>query len=94
VAVCGRRSLDIFLAHITLASGSRIVLVKLGVHDPASLIAVGLVAGVVGSLVVAKGCRRLGLGWVFDGPEPPRLGRRRGLLPAKAVTSEEREHSR
>ncbi len=77
LAVCGRRSLDIFLAHIILASGSRIVLVELGVHSVVLLVAVGLVAGVVGSLVVATVLRRLGLAWVFDGPKLPARGHKR-----------------
>jgi fucose 4-O-acetylase-like acetyltransferase len=72
LAVCGRRSLDIFLAHIILTSGSRIILVKLGVHSVVLLVAIGLVAGVLGSLVVATALRRVGLAWVFDGPKLPR----------------------
>ncbi len=77
LAVCGRRSLDIFLAHIILASGSRIVLVELGVHSVVLLVAVGLVAGVFGSLVVATVLRRVGLAWVFDGPKPPARSHKR-----------------
>ncbi|OBI72182.1 acyltransferase [Mycobacterium sp. E740] len=69
LALCGRRSLEIYLAHIVLASGSRIILVKLGVHSSVLLIAGGLVAGVVGALIVAAGLRRVGLAWVFDGPK-------------------------
>ncbi len=80
VALCGRRSLDIYLAHIILAAGCRILLVGLGVHSPVPLVAVGLTVGVVGSLVVATVLRRFGLAWVFDGPKlPARVleGRRR-----------------
>jgi peptidoglycan/LPS O-acetylase OafA/YrhL len=77
LAVCGRRSVDIYLAHIILASGSRIILVKLGVHSPVLLIAVCLVAGVAGSLLVATVLRRIRLAWIFDGPPlPARFGKR------------------
>jgi peptidoglycan/LPS O-acetylase OafA/YrhL len=68
LALCGRRSLDIYLAHIILASGCRIILVSLGVHSVVLLVTAGLVVGVVGSLIVATGLRHVGLAWVFDGP--------------------------
>lgn len=71
LVLCGRRSLDIYLAHIILASGTRIVGVKLGLHSAELLVALGLVAGVLGSLVVATALRRVGLAWVFDGPKLP-----------------------
>jgi fucose 4-O-acetylase-like acetyltransferase len=80
VALCGRRSLDIYLAHIILAAGCRIILVKLGVHSVVLLATVGLIVGVVGSVVVATALRRIGLAWIFDGPKLPagvREGRRR-----------------
>jgi peptidoglycan/LPS O-acetylase OafA/YrhL len=71
LAVCGRRSIDIYLAHITLAAGSRIVLVKLGLHSPVLLAASCVFAGVFGSLLVATVLRRIGLAWIFDGPALP-----------------------
>jgi uncharacterized membrane protein YcfT len=71
LAYCGRHSLDIFLAHIILASGSRIVLVHLGVHSIVLLVAVGEAAGVGGSLLLSAALRRIGLAWVFDGPKLP-----------------------
>jgi peptidoglycan/LPS O-acetylase OafA/YrhL len=74
LAICGKRSLDIYLAHIILASGTRIVLVKLGVHSFLPLVSAGLVAGVLGSLIVASALRRVGLAWVFDGPKLPTFG--------------------
>lgn len=82
LAVCGRRSLDIYLAHIILASGTRIVLVRLGVHSVALLIVFCLVAGVLGSLVVATALRRAGLAWMFDGPKLPARKRSRSSCPA------------
>lgn len=77
LAVCGRRSLDIFLAHIIMASGSRIVLVKLGVHSVPVLVVMCFLVGVFGSLAISTTLRRVGLSWVFDGPPlPTRKGRR------------------
>jgi fucose 4-O-acetylase-like acetyltransferase len=68
LALCGRRSLDIYLAHIIMISGTRIVLLKLGVHQIWLMVALSLLIGVGGSLALATLCRRVGLGWVFDGP--------------------------
>ncbi|MGB8405366.1 MAG: acyltransferase [Mycobacterium sp.] len=68
LALCGRRSLDIYLAHIIMVSGTRIVLLKLGVHQIWLLVPLTVLIGVGGSLALATVCRRIGLGWVFDGP--------------------------
>jgi peptidoglycan/LPS O-acetylase OafA/YrhL len=68
LARLGRRSLDIYLAHIIMASGTRIVLLHLGVTSTWVIVICCLLAGVIGSLVVAGGLRRIGLGWIFDGP--------------------------
>jgi len=78
VALCGRRSLDIFLVHILLASGSRIILVKLGVHSMWLLVPICFLVGLLGSLLVATALRRIGLAWLFDGPKLPTGGRKRG----------------
>jgi peptidoglycan/LPS O-acetylase OafA/YrhL len=77
LAYCGQRSLDIFLAHIIMASGSRIVLVHLGVHSVVLLVAVGEIVGVGGPLVLSAALRRIGLAWVFDGPKLPAWTRKR-----------------
>jgi fucose 4-O-acetylase-like acetyltransferase len=77
LAYCGQRSLDIFLAHIIMASGSRIVLVHLGVHSVVLLVAVGEIVGVGGPLVLSAALRRIGLAWVFDGPKLPNRARKR-----------------
>lgn len=68
LALCGKRSLDIYLAHIIMVSGTRIVLLKLGVHQIWLLLPLTVLIGVAGSLALATLCRRIGLGWVFDGP--------------------------
>ncbi len=68
LALLGRRSLEIYLAHIIMASGTRIVLVQLGVTTTWVIVVACLLAGVIGSVAVAFVLRRIGLGWVFDGP--------------------------
>lgn len=64
----GRHSMEIFLAHIIAASGSRIVLTQLGIDDPGVLIGVGVVAGVAAPLVLWWAAQRLPLGWLFTRP--------------------------
>lgn len=68
VAILGRRSLDIYLAHIIMASGARIVLLHIGITSTWIVVTLCLLAGVFGSLAVATWLRRLGCGWLFDGP--------------------------
>lgn len=68
LALLGRRSLDIYLAHIVMASGARIILVHLGVTSAWVLVSLCFLSGVAGSLVVSNLARRMTLGWVFDGP--------------------------
>lgn len=68
LAFLGRRSLDIYLAHIILASGTRIVLVYLGVTSPWAIVVACVLVGVVGSVLVGNVARKIGLGWVFDAP--------------------------
>lgn len=84
LAYGGRHSLDIFLAHIIMASGSRIVLVHVGVHSVALLVAVGVVVGVGGPLVMSAALRRIRLAWVFDGPKLPTWARKRSSCPCPA----------
>ena len=47
LALIGRRSLEIFLAHIVVASGTRILLVQVGVTDPWVHVLAGTSSGVV-----------------------------------------------
>jgi surface polysaccharide O-acyltransferase-like enzyme len=68
LALCGRRSLDIYLAHLVLSSGARIVLIKLGVVHPWAIVTLSFIASIAGSLAVATALRRAGLSWLFDGP--------------------------
>lgn len=64
----GRRSLEIFLAHIVVASGTRIVLVQLGVTDPVLHLTAGTVLGVVTPLLLVGVADRWGWTWLFGLP--------------------------
>lgn len=68
LALLGRRSLDIYLAHVIIAAGTRIVLTQLGVTSLWVFVIAGFAMGMVGSLIVGSAARRMKLGWVFDGP--------------------------
>jgi surface polysaccharide O-acyltransferase-like enzyme len=66
LAKLGERSMDIYLLHLLLIAPVRIVLQKfVGISNPAIIICIGLPIGVVGSLMVADGLKRLKLGWLF-----------------------------
>jgi fucose 4-O-acetylase-like acetyltransferase len=68
VALLGRRSLEIFLAHIVVASGTRIVLDQAGMTVPWVHLVAGTTLGVVVPIVVAVTVERLGWTWVFGLP--------------------------
>lgn len=72
-AMVGRRSLEIFLAHIVVASGARIVLAQAGLSDPWIHLVVGTTLGVVVPMALAALAERLGWSWVFGLPSA--LGR-------------------
>lgn len=69
VAVVGRRSLEIFLAHIVVASGTRIILVQAGVTDPWVHVLAATTLGVFVPIAVAVAAERLGWTWLFGLPE-------------------------
>ena len=68
LAPIGRRSLEIYLAHIVVASGTRIVLLKAGVDDLAVHLVAGVVLGVLVPMALAALAERLGWEWVFGLP--------------------------
>ena len=68
VAIVGRRSLEIFLAHIVVASGTRIALAQGGVTDPWVHLITATALGVVVPLVLANLMDRLGWRWLFGLP--------------------------
>ena len=74
----GRRSLEIFLAHIIATAGTRIVLMRVGVTDPWVHVLTGTAAGVVGPLILWWVLTRIGSSrWLFSAP---------GLSPAPRAT--------
>lgn len=72
VSLVGRRSLEIFLAHIVVASGTRIVLERAGVTDWRLHLVVATVLGVVVPLALAVVAERLRWTWLFGLPRRPR----------------------
>ncbi|GAA1916993.1 acyltransferase family protein [Nocardioides hwasunensis] len=70
VALVGRRSLEIFLAHIVVASGARIVLEQAGVSDTWVHLVAATALGVVVPIVIAVAADRLRWSWVFGLPAP------------------------
>lgn len=68
MAMVGRRTLEIFLAHIVVASGTRILLVQAGVGDPWILLVAATALGVAVPIALASLAQRLGWSWVFGLP--------------------------
>jgi len=68
VALVGRRSLEIFLAHIVVASGTRVALVQAGVTDPWVHVVAATTLGVVVPVLIAVVAERLRWSWVFGLP--------------------------
>lgn len=64
----GQESMTIFVAHIIFASGSRIVLSRIGVDDLAVQVITGTLIGVVGPLALHWTARRVRCTWLFDAP--------------------------
>jgi len=67
LALVGQYTMPIFVMHILLTAGARIVLMRLGVESPALLVVTGTIAGVFIPFVAAKAAERLKfspyLGW-------------------------------
>jgi fucose 4-O-acetylase-like acetyltransferase len=68
VAVVGRGSTEILLAHIVVASGTRIALTQAGVTDPWVHLVAGTSLGVGAPLLLRAWARRLRWDWVFGLP--------------------------
>ena len=76
LALLGQRSLEIFLAHIVAASGTRILLMQAGLDAPLAHLLLGTVAGLLASIALWALVRRLGIRGVFDLPRSPRSNSR------------------
>ena len=70
VTFVGRRSLEIFLAHIIPASGTRIVLARAGVEQFWWQLLIGTTVGVGAALLLWWACHRLRVTWLFGLPRP------------------------
>lgn len=66
----GQRSLEIFLAHIVAASGTRILLERAGLEVPLAHLIIGTVAGLSAPLVLWAVVRRWRISGLFDLPKP------------------------
>ena len=58
LALCGQRSMDIYVMHIMAAAGIRIVLTKAGVENAYALLLIGTAVGVVLPLGVSQALQR------------------------------------
>lgn len=74
LAFIGARSLEIFLAHIVFAAGTRIVLVRMGLHANPLVLMACVTAGVAGPLLLVRLARPLRLVWLFHAPFLGRQG--------------------
>lgn len=83
LALVGRNTLQIYLAHIVVIAGLRIVLMALGVTSAAVLLPTLLVAGVIAPLIAERVLRPTPLRYVFE-PPPSLIPGARTLEPARA----------
>lgn len=67
-AFLGQRSMEIFLAHIIAASGTRIALTLIGVDSPTAHILLGTTAGTLLPLVLWATLQRFNFPWLFTLP--------------------------
>jgi hypothetical protein len=65
VALLGISSLEIYLGHPLFSIAARAVLGRAGIHEPAAVLAVCVLAGVGGSLALAFICQRYNFPWLF-----------------------------
>lgn len=83
LALVGRNTLQIYLAHIIVIAGLRIVLMALGVTSAAVLLPTLLVAGVIVPLIAERVLRPTPLRYVFE-PPPSLIPGARTLEPTRA----------
>lgn len=81
LAFLGARSMEIFLAHIIAASGTRIALAMAGVEAPVVHILVGTIAGIVLPLVLWRISVIVGVPWLFAAPDILTHGPKRRSAP-------------
>lgn len=64
----GAKTLEIYLAHVMVVAGVRILLERLGVHSELTLVSSALLFGVGAPLLLAVLAPRVGLAWLFQVP--------------------------
>jgi len=70
LAFIGSRTLEIYLAHVIVVAGSRVLLTKgLGLEQPVPLAIITVVLGIMVPIVAATFANRLGLSWIFALPK-------------------------
>ncbi|WP_299954911.1 acyltransferase [uncultured Modestobacter sp.] len=102
LAAIGRRTLPIYLAHVIVVAGVRVVLLALGVDEPYVIVAIAVPLGVAVPFLAAVFAEpRPWANWVFDLPRPWKTwsqgGTRTGTSPAlddTTPTSPDRAHPR
>jgi peptidoglycan/LPS O-acetylase OafA/YrhL len=78
LAPIGRRSLEIFLAHIIVAAGARVLLTRAGLGAPMVHLVLGVALGVLVPMALAVLAERRGWRWVFGLPAVLRSASSRG----------------
>ncbi len=69
VALLGRRSMEIYLLHIIVASGTRILAARfLGMHDPYLHLLLGTSMGLLVPVLMASWLRSIGVAFLFEWP--------------------------
>ncbi|MFD0045368.1 acyltransferase family protein [Pseudarthrobacter scleromae] len=66
----GTKTLEIYLAHVIIVAGTRIVLDKMGVSSEVVFILTAMILGIAAPLVLATLAPRLHLKWLFATPGP------------------------
>ncbi|WP_019158247.1 acyltransferase family protein [Brevibacterium senegalense] len=84
-ALVGRHTLSVYLAHIIVIAGLRIVLMAIGVDSLVVLVPVLLIAGVVVPLIVERVVRSSPLRYVFEIPD--------SWLPGSSIQRQDRSSS-
>lgn len=99
LAAVGRQTLPIYLAHVGVVAGTRVVLLRAGVSEPLTIVLLCVLLGVALPLAIARWAPRSRIGWLFDTPtwfehlhvRWPVLRLRQGRAVATAPTAQDAE---
>ncbi|WP_210241415.1 hypothetical protein, partial [Mesorhizobium sp. B2-6-6] len=73
----GGRTIEIYVAHLLVVTGIRMVLMRMGIESPGAHLVIGTVGAVALSLLVAEAAQRWQMGWRY---RPPRRLLERGAV--------------